>query len=124
MNDSGSLESKMQENRLGTPSSFLIFFYENRIFIKKQFKGLSNNQIAKKAGELWKQFDDSQKDVYRQISERLRNNPIPGVSPKNFDGVQEYKRQMGLPTVDNPEIIKEFKDDVENSMSTNSENKP
>lgn len=36
------------------PSSFLVFFYENRIFIKKQFKGLTNLQISKKAGELWK----------------------------------------------------------------------
>ena len=41
------------------PSAFLIFFFENRIFIKKQFKGLTNAQIAKKAGELWRQFDES-----------------------------------------------------------------
>ena len=47
-------DKSSENSKLGTPSSFLIFFYENRIFIKKQFKGLSNNQIAKKAGELWK----------------------------------------------------------------------
>ena len=55
--------------------------------------------------------------MYRQIYEKIQNNPIPGVEWSNFVGIQEYKRQMGLPTVDNPEIIKEFLEETQSAST-------
>jgi hypothetical protein len=56
--------------------------------------------------------------VYHKISEKYRKDPIPGVRPSDFDGVQTYKRQMGLPTVENPEIVREFKEEPDSGEVT------
>ena len=93
-------------------NSMNVFFWENRIFIKKQFPQIKN--IFMKAQELWGQFDQNQKDIYKKIANKINSNPLPGVCTEDFDGIQAYKKAMGLPTVDDPEVAREFR--VENDL--------
>jgi hypothetical protein len=39
------------------------------------------------------------------ISKFMKDNPIPGVAPNTFEGVQTYKKAMGLPTNEQAYII-------------------
>ena len=49
---------------------------------------------------MWKNLKGKQKLVYDQISERCRVSPIPYLTYRTFEGVQEYKKMLGFPYMD------------------------
>ncbi|CDW91001.1 UNKNOWN [Stylonychia lemnae] len=78
------------------PTSYMIFFNEHRQLYSSKFPNLKVNDLAKMIGEQWRSLRDDQKQIYRNISHYMRDNPIPGVCTSKIDGILQYKRAMGI----------------------------
>ena len=59
--------------------------------------GLSGANLTKLCGEQWRSLSGKQKLVYDQVAEKCRNEPLPAVCYKTFEGIQEYKKALGFP---------------------------
>lgn len=56
-----------------TPTSYFIFLKEVRSKIKEEFPDLKSTEISKKAGEMWRELTDDQRNDYKKQSEDLKH---------------------------------------------------
>ena len=53
--------------------------------------------MARIVGQAWRALSPEKQNEYRMMSIFMRDNPIPGVPMNTYDGIQVYRRAMGLP---------------------------
>jgi hypothetical protein len=61
--------------------------------------------ILKIFNKEWPKVDQEQRKMYAQIASRMGYDPIRGVRPQTFNGIQQYKELLGFPTRVNPRKV-------------------
>jgi len=48
---------------------------------------MNPSDLSACVGEMWRSMSDEQKNVYRKVADRIRNDPLHDVDYKSFNGI-------------------------------------
>lgn len=68
-------------------SSYIVFFTEQSILVRRQHPTVIQTEMAKLCGEQWRGLSNGQKELYKAVAKRARETPISGVNIKSYEGI-------------------------------------